>query len=102
MKGFIHRLFTGSPRVIHTLADLMADVAVLESTVKRLETRLASQDAAHQALVERVHKLTGQVHGPRGGRPRLVGVDSVPPGDKDALREYAGLRPGAKFKHEPE
>jgi hypothetical protein len=101
MKGFIHRLFTGYPQDIHHPQQLLGDVEALRARVMRLESRLATQEDAHQALVERVHKLTGQVHGPRGGRPRLVQTASdIPAGDKEALREYVGLKAGSKFTHQ--
>jgi len=109
-RALIHRLSTAYPQDIHSpkvpislLPDLLQDLSDLRARLVRLES-LQKDTAARVAAEEAaLHKLRGQVHGPRGGRPRLVtSAEEVPPGDKDALRSYVGLRAGQRFTHNEE
>jgi outer membrane protein TolC len=78
----------------------MADVATLQLRCARAEASLKALEASLDATNAALHKLRGQVHGPRGGRPRLVhSAEDIPAGDKDSLREYVGLKAGTKYTH---
>lgn len=104
----IHRKSTGNPQVPHRVkaaldivTQITADLEVVRHRLSRLEIAHKELQDAHESLDGQLAKLRGQVHGARGGRPpKNAGVDSIPVGDKEALREYVGLRAGRRFTHE--
>lgn len=103
---FFHRKSPGSPQVAHSVkaaldivTQLTDEIATLRHRVHRLEIASKEQSDAHEQLYQRVHKLTGQFFGSQRGRQRST-LDSIPPGDKESLRSYAGLTPGRRPNHE--
>jgi len=99
--GLLNRLFTPSAQVIHSLSTALQDISALQLRCARLESSLKALEASLDATDAALHKLRGQVHGPKGGRPRLVqSADEIPFGDKESLRAHVGLRAGTKYTHE--
>lgn len=110
-----HRLFTGKSqgyaqlvqdldKRVATIKALIADAEGLRKRVTRLEIELGELKDLHDALDSRHAKLSGVVHGRRGGRGNTGGserdsLEAIPTGDKDALRARAGLRAGIRFNH---
>lgn len=106
-RRFINRLSTASPQLIPShkaaldiVTQLTDEIATLRHRVHRLETACKEQGEAHEALGAAVHKLRGQFFGGQRGRQERSSLDSIPVGDKEALRQYAGLRAGAKYTHQ--
>lgn len=107
-RWLIHRKSTASQQVIPTpkatldiVTQLTDDFLTLRHRVQRLEIALKEALESHESLSAQVHKLRGQVHGARGGRPPAQGtLDGILPGDKESLRAYAGLRAGARYTHQ--
>jgi len=98
------RFFTGNSQVIHSrIKALTAQLDVLEASVhagtrhsSRLETQideLRSELVDHKAAL---HKLRGQVHGPKGADsiPRLPARQVQLAESKDDLRRRAGIVAG--------
>lgn len=105
-----HRKSTRSAQVTHTpaaaldiVAQLQDDLHVVRQRVQRLEIAYKELAEHHDTLEAQLGKLRGQVHGVRGGRPaRAGGIDAIPLGDKERLREYVGLAAGRRYTHPEE
>lgn len=100
------RFFTGNPQVIHSkIAAMQATLDVWEAFVpanarhmQRLEMQidvLREEIAEHKAAL---HKLRGQVHGPKAQIERLP-ARQVQFATKDDLRRRAGIIAGQPAPH---
>jgi hypothetical protein len=68
--------------------------------VHRLEIASKEQGEAHDVLAAGVHKLRGQFFGgQRRGSERST-LDTIPVGDKESLRAYAGIGAGRAHHHQ--
>lgn len=77
--------------------------AKLLTRVSKLETALRDLEEQHSTTVSHLNKLRGQVHGPRAQlRSVPNSADEIPFGDKEALRQRAGLVHGQRFIHKDE
>jgi hypothetical protein len=82
------------------VTQLTDEIATLRHRVHRLEIASKEQEEAHEQLAAGVHKLRGQFFGGQRGRAQRPALDQIPLGDKESLREYVGLRAGARFNHQ--
>jgi len=110
---FIHRFFTASPQVANSkMAAMKAELDGMVEFVRqqgsynqRLETRIGELRDEIVAFGAALHKLRGQVHGPKAQDiPRLparqvqFAEGSLNPA-KDALRRRAGIVAGRPTPH---
>lgn len=130
MSQFFHRFFGRRAQVIHrekealdraaALAEgqkqwkamteavsyLLKEVKALKEaappSVSKLVTRIDDLEEELSTTKKHLHKLRGQVHGPRGASQHDDPVSAIPFGDKESLRRAAGLKHGVRFEHPPE
>jgi hypothetical protein len=105
----MHRFFTVNPRVANSkLAALQAELDGLTAFVRaqgqyngRLETRIGELQASIEDYSAALHKLRGQVHGPKAqlpeNKPQRRALTSIT--TKDELRQRAGLIAGRPAPH---
>lgn len=129
MSQFFHRFFGRRAQVIHREKEALDRAAALAEgqrqwkamcdavsllgrevkalkeaappSVSKLITRLDELEEQLSTTKAQLHKLRGQVHGPRGASRREDG-DEIPFGDKEALRRRAGIQHGQRFVHPEE
>lgn len=86
--GLMRRLLT--PLVHRTLREMLSE---MQERIVRLETQQLDQLTEHAALRDSHMKVLKRTVGALGGRPPAgksvtSDLDSIPKGDKDALRRY--------------